>query len=59
MTSNQPVSEVLIIGSNGNAWRTGSVEVAKIRFTVQKGRASGKDKTSVSGLIVEIGRAHV
>ena len=52
VTTNQPISEVLIIGSNTGAWRKGRVEVAKVRFTVQKNRPVGKDKTFVSGMIV-------
>ena len=50
-TANQPISQLLMFGYNGGASRKGLVEVAKIRFTVQKGREVGKDKTSISGVI--------
>jgi hypothetical protein len=49
-TANSPVSKVLILGNNVKASRTGKVQVAKIRFTVQKNRNT--DKTAISGLII-------
>merc|ERR1719326_2622051 len=49
-TANAPIEEVQVIGSNSDATRSGTLQVAEIQFTVQSNRPV--DQTSITGLIV-------
>ena len=50
-TTGSPASKVFFVGENAGSVSRGRVEVARIRFRVQKGRLPGKNKSPVSGLI--------